>query len=739
MHFVVILLCLVWMSVPAACGETAPPELNLENLFGKPRFSSKSYSAHWDATGDAYLRVEDSEVISGGQDIVAYDASSGERRIVVPASDLVPDQFSKPIRIESFQFSADMSMVLIYTNSQRVWRQNTRGDYWVVDCGSHQLTRVAQEAGPAQTMFAKFSPDKDHVAYVRDGDIYVDNLLDRTTVRLTKKEHRNIINGTFDWTYEEEFGLRDGFRWSPDGKRIAYWRLDTSHVPTFTMINNTDSLYPKTIQFAHSKVGQRNASCSIRVIEIDTRAETKIEAPGDPGENYIARMQWMNDQTLVLHHLNRLQNRLTLLSADVRSGQTETILIEQDDAWVDVHDETFWFPNGERFTWVSERDGWRRPYLIDLKGSHKSLTRGPHDAIEVLGLDPQQNLYYIASPENAAQRYLYRVNARTGGAVERVTPSDQPGSHSYSLSPNGKWAIHTYSSAGVPPAIKLVRLADHAVVRTLEDNQELKEKLDRLKLAPVEFFQVPADDGQLMDAWCIEPPSMAPSRKYPLLVYVYGEPAGSTVTDRWGGNRYLHHQLLAQKGYVVMSFDNRGTKVPRGRAWRKSIYRRVGVLAPRDQASAVREVLAKRRYLDKDRVGIWGWSGGGSMSLNAIFKYPELYKTAISIAPVPNQRYYDTIYQERYMGLPHDNLEGYFEGSAINFAKQLQGNLLLIHGTGDDNCHYQTMELLINELIRHNKQFSMMAYPNRTHSIREGTNTTLHLRTLMTRFLEANL
>ena len=353
--------------------------------------------------------------------------------------------------------------------------------------------------------------------------------------------------------------------------------------------------------------------------------------------------------------------------------------------------------------------------------------------------------YFMASPDNPTQSYLYCVNL-DGTDLKRITPSEQSGSHSYNISEDASLAFHTWSSFGEPSRSELVHLPSHDVAKELEDNSELNEKLEKLELGKTELFRVPintAEDGSgetiELDGYCIHPPNFDESKKYPLLIYVYGEPAGTTVRDRWGGSSYLWHQMLAQKGYFVMSFDNRGTPAPRGRDWRRSVYRKVGIIAAQDQAAALKQVLANRPYLDPERVGIWGWSGGGSMTLNMVFKYPDLYKTGISIAPVPNQRYYDTIYQERYMGLPNDNVDGYRNGSPIHFAHQLKGNLLLIHGTGDDNCHYQTMELLINELIKHDKQFTMMAYPNRSHSIREGKGTTKHLRTLMTNYLYENL
>jgi dipeptidyl-peptidase-4 len=307
------------------------------------------------------------------------------------------------------------------------------------------------------------------------------------------------------------------------------------------------------------------------------------------------------------------------------------------------------------------------------------------------------------------------------------------------MSPTAQWAFHTYSAFGVPPVTELVRLPKHSVVLTLADNGKLKAKVEALKKQDGEFFRVDIGAGVELDGWCLKPPDFDPQKKYPLLIYVYGEPAGQTVFDRWDGNRYLWHLMLTQQGYVVASIDNRGTPAPRGRTWRKSIYRQIGILASADQAAAVKALLRQRPYLDPARVGVWGWSGGGSMTLNAMFRYPELYKTGIAVAFVSDQRLYDTIYQERYMGLPKDNEEGFKNGSPIAFASGLKGNVLIIHGTGDDNVHYQSFEKLVNELVANRKRFTMMAYPNRSHGIFEGENTTIHLYELMTGFLRGNL
>jgi len=363
------------------------------------------------------------------------------------------------------------------------------------------------------------------------------------------------------------------------------------------------------------------------------------------------------------------------------------------------------------------------------------VTKGDFDVLRIQAIDEKEGiLYFDASPDNPTQSYLYRVPLK-GGAAERVTPADQAGSHSYSISADAQWAVDAHSSFGRPPVTTLVHLPDHKIVKTIAENVALKKKLEALRLGPTEFFRVKIDDKTALDGWCMKPPGFDPAKKYPVLFYVYGEPAGQTVLDRWDDKRFLWHSMLAQQGYLVMSVDNRGTPAPRGREWRRIVYRQIGILAPADQAAAVRTLLKDRTYMDPGRVAIWGWSGGGSMTLNAIFRYPDLYRTAMAVAPVPNQRHYDTIYQERYMGLPTDNVVGYRNGSPINFARDLKGNLLIVHGTGDDNCHYHGVEALIDELVIQNKPFSMLAYPNRTHAIKEGRNTTRHLYESMTRYL----
>lgn len=717
--------------------------LTVERLFTGKEFKTEKFGpARWLEDGSGYTTLEDSEDHEEGKDIVRYEPQTGRREVIVPAARLIPEGESKPLEIDDYSWSPDAKKLLVFTNTKRVWRKNTRGDYWVLDLTDWKLQKLGQDAEPSTLMFAKFSPDGRRVAYVHKNNLYVQNLANLRIRQLTEDTSETIINGTSDWVYEEEFRLRDGFRWSPTGKLIAYWQFDTEGVRTFHLINYTDSLYPKLTSFKYPKVGQTNSACRIGVISSKGGKTRWLDSSDDPRNHYIPEMDWAaNSRTIVLQQLNRLQNTNQVILANARKAGVRKILAERDEAWVEVHGDVKWLQKGKSFTWLSERDGWCHLYLVSHQGRKITLlTPGEFDVISVEGIDEEAGwVYYIASPDDPTQRYLYRAALDGSGRIERITRPDKGGTHSYQFSPDSRWAFHTYSSFGTPPITELVSLPEHKTVRALADNSELRAKLEKLKKCLTEFFRVDIGDGVLLDAWCIKPVDFDPEKRYPLLMHVYGEPAGQTVLDKWGGEKYLWHMMLAQQGYLVMSVDNRGTPAPRGRHWRKCIYRQIGILASADQAAAARAIIKSQPHVDPNRIGIWGWSGGGSMSLNAIFRYPDLYRTAMAIAFISDQHFYDTIYQERYMGLPSDNEQGYKNGSPITFAHQLKGNLLIVHGTGDDNCHYQSCEALVNELIKHNKHFTMMAYPNRSHSIKEGENTKRHLYELLTRYLHENL
>jgi len=717
-----------------------PSLLTVDRIFGSAEFEGDWLDeARW-LDDSTYTMLEASTASPSARDIVRYDAGSGRRSTLIPASSLVPSGATNPLAVESFRISPDGKLVLIFTNSKRVWRQNTRGDYWVLDRGTGRLRQLGGKAPASTLMFAKFSPDSKRVAYVSEHNLYVEDVASGKITPLTSDGSRTIINGTFDWVYEEELDLRDGFRWSPDGKKIAYWQVDASGVRDYALINDTDSLYSYVKPVQYPKAGGQNSAARVGVVSADGGPTQWINVPGDPRNNYIARMDWAaNSNEIVLQHLNRLQNTNDVMLADVRTGAARTILIERDSAWVDVGDEMRWLDGGSAFTWSSERDGWRHLYQIPRTGGTARLvTPGAFDAA-IVSIDTTSGwVYYSASPDNPTQSYLYRSPLRGSARAERITPSNEPGSHDYSISPGGRFAFHTWSSFGVPPTTELVRLPSHQRVRMLIDNSALRTRLASLKHGSSRFFKVTVGGNTSVDAWMMLPAGFDSTKKYPVLFEVYGEPAGSTVGDAWGGGGYLWDMMLTQHGYIVMSVDNRGTATPRGRAWRKIVYGEVGVTAVADQAVAAK-TIGRMGFVDSTRMGVWGWSGGGSTTLGLLFTAPDVYRMGMAVAPVSDKRYYDTIYQERYMGLPATNVDGYRRASALPFAKNLKADLLIVHGSGDDNVHYQNTEAVVNALIAANKPFTMMVYPNRTHCICEGDNTTVHLFTMLTRYIDDHL
>lgn len=727
-----------------ANGQGDPSQLTLQRIFTDFEFFPKSLGpTKWIDEGAGYTTLEASATVDDSMDLVRYQSSTGKRSILVSASDLVGNGGSETILIEDYSWSDDRSTLLIYTNSQRVWRQNTRGEYWVYQISSKKLKKLGSHIQkPSTLMFAKFSPQGDRVAYVSENNLFIEEIKTDKLTQLTYDGTRDIINGTFDWVYEEEFSCQDGFRWSPDGQAIAYWQLDASDVQDFYMINNTDSIYSYLIPVQYPKVGEANSSCKIGVVSAKGGQTTWMAVEGDPQNNYIPRMEWAdNSNELIVQQLNRAQNQNKVILCNAASGKPSKIYEDNEEAWLDVVDDLHFMKSGSEFTWVSQKNGWQSVYSVDRStGKEKLITPGNFDVVDVLLLDQTGGwIYYIASPTNATQRYLYRNKLSGKITAERLTPKKQSGTHKYNIGPSGKWALHTYSQSGKTPTTDLISLPNHKVQYTLISNDDVQSRVQQLSHNPVEFFSLPAEDGLSLDAYMIKPIDFDPNKKYPVLFHVYGEPWGQTVLDSWGSFTYLYHLFLAQQGYVIMSVDNRGTPGPKGREWRKSVHGAIGVQSSADQASAVSAALKRFTFLDSERVGIWGWSGGGSMTLNALFRYPEIYKMGVSVAPVANQLLYDNVYQERYSGLPSENMDGYVKGSPITYAKNLKGDLLLIHGTGDDNVHYQNTEMLINELIRHNKLFSVMPYPNRSHGIYEGENTFRHVYEVMHNYIKKNL
>lgn len=734
----IVFLLALPVVLPAQQGDSTL--LTVDRIYASPEFRPTPFSPpRWLGDGSAYTTLEAPAGGTKGRDIVRYDTEKQTREVMVPASQLLRAGDSVPLDIEDYEWSKDQAQLLVFTNSKPVWRTNSRGDYWVLDRASGRLRQLGGPAKASTLMFAKFSPDGRRVGYVRENNLYIEDLASGTITQLTSDGSRTVINGTFDWVYEEELDLRDGWRWSPDGARIAYWQLTADRVRDFNLINYTDSLYSEVNPIQYPKAGEENSAARIGVVA-STGGETRwLDIPGDPRNNYPARMDWAdNSSELAIQRLNRLQNTNEFMLADATTGAIRTVLVERDSAWVYLVDDLAWLDGGKRFLWVSERDGWEHAYVVSRDGKDiRLVTPGAFDVVQIVGVDGKGGwMYYIASPDDPTQRYLYRTRLSGKGKAERLSPAGQAGAHGYNVAPGGRWAMHTYGRFGTPSVTELVRLPSHAVIKTLVDNATLRARVAALRRGPSEFFKVDIGDGVVLNGWIMKPVDFDSTRKYPILFHVYGGPGSNTVVDAWGGSQYLWHLMLTQQGYLVASVDNRGTNT-RGRDFRKIVYGQMGVIETHDQAAAAR-AMGRWSYVDSTRMGIWGWSYGGFMSLNALFQAPDVYRMAIAVAPVTHWKYYDNIYTERYNGLPQDNKDGYDRGSPLTYAKQMTGQLLVVHGTGDDNVHYQNTEALVNALVAANKQFTLMTYPNRNHGI-FGGNTTRHLRTLLTNFIYDNL
>lgn len=714
--------------------------LALKDIVAGKVIETRSMDAmSWLKDGERYSRLEKNQE-TGGFDVVAYKAKDNSREVIIPSSMFIDKTTGKPIAIRSISWSADNKKVLIYNNTRRVWRYDTRGDYWVLDLESGKLRQLGTARPESSLMFAKFSPDATRVAYVSENNIYVEDVESGKVTQLTKDGSDRIVNGTFDWVYEEEFSCRDGFRWSPDGKYIAYWQSDTKGTGVFDIINNVDSIYPTIMHFPYPKAGTTNSAVKVGYVPAAGGATSWVEIPGDARNNYIPRMDFIpGSNELFIQQMNRQQNTNRVWTVAIGETKPVNIFTDKDAAWLDTNDNILWLKDNKYFTWESERDGWRHLYRVSRDGKEiVPITQGDFDYIQYVGTDLDKGVtYFIASPDNFTQRYLYSAKLFGNGEVTRLSPMQQSGQHSYNMSPTGKWAVHTFSNAVTPPEIDMVSLPKHKSVRMIEDNAKAKEQYKALALQPKEFVKVKSGD-LMLDAYMIKPKNFDPSKKYPVIIEVYGEPAGSTVQDVWNGGD-LWNQYMANQGYIVVSVENRGAAAPRGREWRKCIYGEVGTFASEDQARGIQDLARQYSYIDASRIGITGWSGGGSQTLNCMFRYPEVFHTGIAIAFVADQRTYDTIYQERYMNTPQDNPDGYRKGSPITYAEGLKGNLLLIHGTGDDNVHYQNCEMLVNKLVEYGKIFSQLSYPLRSHSISERPGTTLHLRMSMADYWLKNL
>ncbi|OXB02659.1 S9 family peptidase [Flavobacterium plurextorum] len=675
--------------------------------------------------------------VNSQDNVAVYDVDKlNQKKIILSDDQLKNSGFTG--EIEDLVWNENKTKVLVFTNSKKVWRANTKGNYWYFDLTTGKGRQLGTSLEKSSLMFAKFSNDNENVAYVSQHNIYLENLNSGKITPLTTDGTDKIINGTFDWVYEEELAARDGFRWSPDGKSISFWRVDASKTKFHLMINNTDALYPFTIPVEYPKAGEKPSSVKIGVIDIASLQTNWLNIPGEPDNNYLVRMEWISNQNVMVVQLNRNQNQASIYKCDTKSGTANLIYQEKSDSWIDIFDissgEYDAFPctfvdNGKSFLWSSDADGWMHIYKISSDGKKKELvTTENFDAYYKAYNQETKSVYFIASPKDATQRYLYETNLNTK-KTKRVTPQEFEGTNEYSFSTDAKYAKHINSNINRHYNKRLVALSGHKKILPAAADSFTAPKRNY----SLEKFKVTTVDGIEIDGVMAKPLNFDASKKYPVFFYVYGEPMASVANDE----PYFYPLIasLIPEGYIGIAMDNRGTPVLKGTKWRKSIYKNIGIINTHDQAMAAKEVL-KWNFIDSERVAIHGWSGGGAVTLNLMFQFPEIYKTGIAIAAVTDQHFYDNIYTERYMGLPSENEATYIKASPVTHAKNLKGNLLYIHGTGDDNVHYKNAEVLINELVKYDKMFDLMIYPNRSHSIDEGEGTTKHLADTFTKYIK---
>jgi len=668
---------------------------------------------------------------AGGTDLYRVDPVTGQRTLLVRANQMLGSD-ERPIASDQVTLSRDGRLALLFHDTERVWRSNTRGSYTVVDLQTGRTFRTASR--PGGQMFAKLSPDGSRVAFVRDNDLWVTDLATGQETRLTTDGSETIINGTTDWVYEEELGLRDAFRWSPDGRRIAYWRFDQSAVKAFPLIDEL-TLYPTITTLRYPKAGETNSTVRVGVVEIATPARTTWLDVGMGNDIYLARMEWLGADSVVVQRLPRSQKQMDVLLASAATGGSRLVWSDTDAAYVDLEDLT-WIDDGRAFLVLSDRSGWRQLYRVSRDGrTVRQLTRDGMDVLSVAHVDRRRGHVYVsAAAPTPMERNVFRF--RLDGAADGARITTGRGTHTLNVSPDGRIAVVTHARIDQPATTTIYDFPSMRVRRVVEDNAQLRERLAALEVKAPEFMRVPLPNGVQLDAYRIVPANFDSTKKHPVLLYVYGGPAAPQVSDNWGGSRQLWFRMLAQEGYIVMAVDNRGAAW-RGRDFRKVTQNRLGVLESEDQIDVARW-LGRQTWADSARIGIWGWSYGGFLTSNVMFRGGDLFRAGIAVAPVSDWRYYDTIYTERFMGTPQQNPEGYTEGSPVTHVAGLTGRFLLVHGTGDDNVHVQNAYVLADRLAAAGKVFDMLIYPNRTHSISEG-GVTPQLFQSLTRFILDNL
>lgn len=723
-----LLLFFGWIFQPLQAQEKK--EVTFQHIVDGTFSPSGIQNVNWMKDGRYYTALERTEK---DIELRKYNILTGEYEVVVASSDLKYEGRDRPVVIQGYQFSADETKVLIKTDVERIWRRSTRENYFVYDIESKKLTKLTKSDQKQQ--YAQLSPSGEKAAFVQENDLYLVDLKTGEEKAITKDgKFNHIINGATDWVYEEEFGFARAWYWSPNGEKIAFYRFNESHVKEFIMMD-WGKLYPGLTRFKYPKAGQRNSIVKIGVYDLDSEKTTWMDV-GSERDQYIPRINWTKDSNLLaIRRMNRLQNRQDLMLADVNTGDTKIIKTERSDTWIDVNDDLKFLENGERFIYTSEESGYNHIYLYDISGKLiRQVTKGDWEVTNYLGYNEEaEKIYYVSTEVSPLQRHLYSINI-DGSGKKKLT--DGAGWNSINMSRDYKYYIETSSSPQSPPEYTLHK-ANGEQLRVLEDNAGLESKFSEYAMPSKEYIQIPLPQATL-NAYILKPHDFDPSQEYPVLFYVYGGPGSQTVTKEFAsGQRPMWHRYLTEQGYIVVSVDNRGTG-GRGRHFEKQVYKKLGQYEVKDQIDAARYLIEKYDYIDENRMGIWGWSYGGYMSSLVLARGGDIFNTAIAVAPVTNWRFYDTIYTERFMQTPQMNPEGYKKGSPITYAGQIEGNYLLVHGTGDDNVHFQNSVELVNKLIAEGVQFETMYYPNRSHGI-YGGNTRNHLYKMLNNFIIENL
>ncbi len=705
-------------------------EITFQHIFDDTFSPSGIQSVNWMQDGQFYTALEQTE---DDIELRKYNILTGDYEVLVTSSDLNVEERDKPIKIQDYQFSADETKIMIKTDVEQIWRRSTRENYFIYDLETGETQKLTQSDEKQQ--YARLSPSGEKAAFVQDNNLYLVNLETGEEKAITTDgKFNHIINGATDWVYEEEFGFARAWYWSPDGEKIAFYRFDESHVKEFFM-TDWGNLYPGLTRFKYPKAGKENSVVKIGIYDLGSEEITWMDI-GSENDQYIPRINWtQNSNTLAIRRMNRLQNKQDLMLADVNTGKTEIIKTETSDAWIDVNDDLKFLENGEQFIYTSEESGSNHIYLYNMSGEPvRQITQGDWEVTNYLGFNEESGkIYYVSTEDSPLQRHVYSINV-DGSEKQKLSKGE--GWNNINMSRDFKYYIQTFSGPQSSPQYTLHE-ADGEQVRILEDNKALQDTLSKFAMPTKEFIEVPLQQATL-NGYILKPHDFDPSEKYPVLFYVYGGPGSQTVTKSFGsGQRAMWHRYLTEQGYIVVSVDNRGTGA-RGRDFEKQVYKKLGQYEVEDQIDAAKYLIENHDYLDKSRVGIWGWSYGGYMSSLVLAQGGDIFNTAIAVAPVTSWRFYDTIYTERFMQTPQMNPSGYKKGSPITYADQIDGNYLLVHGTGDDNVHFQNSVELINKLVEEDVQFETMYYPNRSHGI-YGENTREHLYKMMSDFILENL